>query len=339
MKFLVTGNTGFKGAWLTALLTSLGHEVFGYSDRVEPRSLFSRANLLDSTKLQVLDDISNYKSLSDLFSRSQPHVAIHLAAQSIVSEAQSNPARTFETNVQGTLNFLRAATENAPADCVNLVVTTDKVYFPSRTKAHDEGSRLGGTEAYSQSKSLADSLTLAWAQSFPDRKFFVARAGNVIGAFDHNQNRLVPDLVRSVRAHEALQVRNLFAVRPWQHVLDCLNGYLLLISKALDGVQPPIALNFGPSEESEFSVQQILEIAKKLVPDLSWESQKNSPSFKEEAFLKLNSGLARRTLGWSDVLSTEQAVEWSIRELVEHDVKEVMERQIQDFRNLSPQNS
>ena len=235
-KVFLTGHTGFKGAWLSLWLQTLGTDVTGYS--LEPPtspSLFETASAA-SGMLSILGDVRDLQHLKDALAASQPQIVLHLAAQSLVRTSYMDPIVTYATNVMGTAHLLEAVRATSSVAAV-VVITTDKCYDNLGTEtAYQEDSRLGGHDPYSSSKACAELVVSAYRSSFFDgnqRAVAVAsvRAGNVIGGGDWAQDRLIPDIVRAVAAGEVVKIRNPHATRPWQHVLEPLRGYLMLAEK------------------------------------------------------------------------------------------------------------
>ena len=330
MHFFVTGHTGFKGSWLILLLRELGHEVSGYSLAPVEGGLFQKADLVNDVKNHFIGDIRDLDHLKNAMEASRPDFAIHMAAQPLVLRSYEDPVETYTTNVDGTLNFLRAVSaQKVPP--ISLVITTDKVYRDDGKGSYSESDPLGGHDPYSASKAMADILTQSWAVTNPDLKLHIARAGNVIGAFDASDNRLIPDAIRSIRKGEVLQVRQPKSVRPWQHVLDCLAGYILLLNKVSLGAHVPVALNFGPDPASIKRVDQLLEAASTNAPGLKYLFSDSDPSLKETQLLTLDSSLAAKALAWENQIDFQKAIRWSFEELSESNAREVAERQISEF--------
>ena len=311
MHYLVTGHTGFKGAWLTLLLISRGHTVSGIALDPAPNSLFQLAGLGGLLESDVRLDIRNADRLSASIEQISPDVVIHLAAQPLVRESYRSPRETFETNAMGTLNILEA-TQTQPSIRARLIVTTDKVYRNvGQTQGYVESDALGGRDPYSASKAMADLLTQSWVASYPGPPTAIARAGNVIGGGDVSPDRLLPDLLRSFERGETARIRNPSAVRPWQHVLDCLNGYLLLIDELTSrGSQGE--WNFGPGPESFVDVARLADLAASFFgKGASWEADVVEHPH-EAAFLTLDATKAGSELGWCDKLGFEDAVQWTV---------------------------
>ena len=311
MHFLITGHTGFKGAWLCMLLRERGHDVSGISINAENDALFSRANIGRILKNDIRCDIRESTRLSLHFKEISPDVVIHLAAQALVRESYKHPIDTFETNVIGTLNVLRAS-QQLSALKAQLIITTDKVYKnTSKSSGYVETEALGGQDPYSASKAMADIATQSWLSCFENAPTAIARAGNVVGGGDVCADRLIPDLIRSYSSGLTPKLRAPNSVRPWQHVLDCLNGYLMLVDAVIQD-KAAGAWNFGPDENQSKTVADVANIAGGVWGvEKNWENDLgNHPH--EASMLMLNSNKARAELGWSDKLTFEESVKWTI---------------------------
>jgi CDP-glucose 4,6-dehydratase len=312
---LVTGHTGFKGAWLTFLLERLGVPVVGYSLAPEPDSLYARANRKGAIP-EEFADIRNFDEVEAFLAKYRPSAIIHMAAQPLVLESYKTPRDTFNTNVMGTVNVLDAAFKNNSVEAI-IVVTTDKVYRNENTgRAFIETDALTGKDAYSASKVGTESAVAAWQQisKVSGGPMVVSvRAGNVIGGGDWAQNRLIPDLVRGFVSGKPVQIRNPESTRPWQHVLDPLSGYLMTLAAVLDGKKIS-ALNFGPSNES-LTVRQVVDIATGQWPSaesIAVTFDKGNGNVEAEN-LQLNSSLARDSISWKDSWNQKEAVIATIR--------------------------
>lgn len=336
MHYLVTGHTGFKGAWLTLLLKSRGHEVSGISLHAVDGGIFRRAGVELELKHHVIQDIRDRDGLNSAIELISPDVVIHMAAQPLVLESYKSPVETFDTNVTGTLNLLAGCAEVESIKAI-VVVTTDKVYRDDGIGEYGESSPLGGHDPYSASKAMADILAQSWRNLKPRYQLGIARAGNVIGFGDVSENRLIPDINRGLRGRKEVLVRNPDAVRPWQHVLDCLNGYTLYADALLAGLPLPTSgvLNFGPAPDSYRSVGELASLAESLAPDLKIvRTQEPADSLsKETAFLTLDSAAARGALGWADKISFDTAVAWSLDRNESHPREKVLE-QLRQFELL-----
>jgi CDP-glucose 4,6-dehydratase len=303
---LITGNTGFKGAWLTYLLLELGIQAVGLSKPAERDSLYARAEMQGLIP-EYLGDIRDRSFVQKVFKETSPAVLIHMAAQPLVLNSYLSPHETFETNVLGTLNVIDAAFQTDSIKAIG-VITTDKVYRNNNSSLRfNEQDPLEGKDPYSASKVGTESVVAAWQhisslQSGP--KIVSLRAGNVIGGGDFAENRLIPDIVRAKSENKPLKVRNLESSRPWQHVLDPLWGYLLAVEKILGGEQIK-ALNFGPEEES-LKVREVLQIVSRNWPiEILNEPAKDTI---EASSLELDSRAARKLLKWQPKFSQEEAI-------------------------------
>lgn len=311
MHYLVTGHTGFKGAWLCLLLTQRGHEVSGLSLDPVPGSLYETASLSELLVHDLRVDIRNAAATAEAISRIAPDVVLHLAAQPLVRESYLHPRLTFETNAMGTLNVLDAVSRT-PSVQAHVVITTDKVYRNvNQVAGYVEDDPLGGDDPYSSSKAMADLLTQSWIASFPGVPTAIARAGNVIGGGDVSKDRLLPDLLDSYASGVSPVLRYPEAVRPWQHVLDCLNGYLALTDALLDG-RGFGQWNFGPGPESFVEVGAVADLAARLWGDGAHWSLAQGEQPHEASLLALDASKAQSELGWHNRLSFEESVEWTV---------------------------
>lgn len=311
MHYLITGHTGFKGAWLIMLLRARGHDVSGISLDPVPGSLFLEAKLENQLNHDFRIDIREAQKLLVAVQTTKPDVVIHLAAQPLVRKSYLDPRGTFETNVNGTLNVLQAVWQT-PSVRACLVITTDKVYRNvNQIAGYKESDALGGHDPYSASKAMADLLTQSWVSSFDGPATAIARAGNVIGGGDVCEDRLVPDAVRAFSAGQPLNLRFPDSVRPWQHVLDCLNGYLSLVDKLLAG-QGKGEWNFGPGEESFVPVRELAEIAKRQWSQEAQVSFSQDKEPHEAGLLALDSSKAQNLLGWHNKLKFPESLVWTL---------------------------
>jgi CDP-glucose 4,6-dehydratase len=310
-KILVTGHTGFKGAWLSTWLKELGAEVTGCSLPALDGSMYSSDNFGHNVQ-EFFIDITDRNAIFDLIANSDEYdLVFHLAAQPIVLEAYSDPLETFEINSVGAANVVYAAINNP--SCAGVVAaTTDKVYKPNRsTEGHFETDPLGGLDPYSASKSAAEMLlaSLRISKERDDFSIVTVRAGNVIGGGDNANNRLIPDLVRGILSSSEIVIRNPDYIRPWMHVLDVLNGYLMVGTRILHSKRVSHSYNFGPNKNDELTV---LELAELVVS--AWGSGKlkvldeKSLRKKEDSVLRLNSNLAKDELSWSPNFDSKEAV-------------------------------
>lgn len=338
MRFLVTGHTGFKGAWLSLLLSSLGHEVSGIALDPLPGSLFERARvgelLVDDVRLDIRDAAGLRSAVAD----SGADAVIHLAAQALVRESYRDPRTTYETNAIGTLNVLEAVAGASGIEAA-LIITTDKVYRNvDRLEGYREDEPLGGDDPYSASKAMADILTQSWVKSFPGVPTAIARAGNVIGGGDVSKDRLLVDLIAGFTSGVPTPIRRPDAVRPWQHVLDCVSGYLALVHAQLAG-NADGAWNFGPDAGNYQTVREIADAAAAhWGGDAAWVDDSHGEHPHEAALLTLDPGKAQAGLGWRNELPFPQSLVWTLdwHRSVESgaDPRSVTLRQIEAFTAL-----
>ena len=341
MHVLVTGHTGFKGAWLTMMLRARGWEVSGLALDPEPGSLFEVADVGSLMTQDHRVDIRDASAVTSVVQSVAPDAVFHMAAQPLVRESYRDPRSTMETNVMGTFNVLEAIQEEGSAQAT-VIVTTDKVYRNvNQVAGYVEDDALGGHDPYSASKAMADLLTQSWVRSFGGPTTVIARAGNVIGGGDVSTDRLLPDLMRAFAAGEAAPIRYPAAVRPWQHVLDCLNGYLLLMDAALAASVTRDEWNFGPGPES---FKTVAEVADAAAADwgggASWEDISDSDHPHEAELLALDAGAARASLGWNDRLSFSDSVNWTVswhkNVLAGVTPRSACDEQLQLFATLGP---
>jgi CDP-glucose 4,6-dehydratase len=337
MHYLITGHTGFKGAWLSLWLHSLGHEVSGISLDPIPDSLFDRANVSEIIQNDFRTDIRKSDEVKSALLQVKPDVVFHMAAQPLVRESYADPRYTYETNVMGTLSLLEAVS-SVDSVKAHVVVTTDKVYRNiNQVAGYVENDQLGGHDPYSSSKAMADLLTQSWISSFPGAPTTIVRAGNVIGGGDVSKDRLMPDLISAYMNNKVPTLRYPKSVRPWQHVLDCLNGYLMVSESLMSGNEHPM-MNIGPDKESFVTVAKVAElVASQLSVDPSWNNSETSEPH-EAGLLSLDASLAKKALGWHDKLKFTDAVKWTIdwhqRFERNESAREISIDQIQGFKNI-----
>ena len=315
-RVLVTGHTGFKGSWLSLWLTARGAEVCGYSLEPEMSPNLFESLGLDGLVDSRIGDIRDLATLEKELRSFQPEIILHLAAQSLVRRSYREPVDTYTTNIIGTINVLEAARRAGSARAI-VVITTDKVYEnEERDVGYSETDRLGGFDPYSNSKACAEMAISCYRNSFfSDGKTLIAtaRAGNVIGGGDWSEDRLLPDVFRCLIFGDDLVIRNPDSVRPWQHTLEPLNGYMLLAEKLFEGKNEfATAWNFGPGEDASRPVKHVLqEIEKNWDGKVEWKiSNGNNPH--ETRILKLDSSQARTKLGWNSILTLSESLSMTI---------------------------
>ena len=319
---LITGNTGFKGTWLSLWLQRLGANVVGYAlDPPTEPSLFGAVDL-SSTILHVKGDIRDRNKIYRTILEHRPEFIFHLAAQPLVRDSYLKPQLTFEVNVMGTV-FLLDSIKEAGFPCVVVAVTSDKVYENREwVYSYRENDRLGGHDPYSASKAAAELVIASYRQSFfpPEMvaqhgvRLASARAGNVIGGGDWSADRIVPDAIRAFTAGVALTVRNPSAIRPWQHVLECLSGYLQLASVMAqpDGERFASAWNFGPAPIEKQTVADVVSKLAEAWGNASWLASVNSNEPIETNLLQVSIERTRTELGWFPVWDIATAVKRSV---------------------------
>lgn len=312
---LVTGHNGFKGSWLSLWLMELGAEVHGLSLPPEQRPSLYETIPAAAFASETACDIRNFDELRAAIAEIQPEIIFHLAAQPIVRRSYEDPLETLGTNVLGTAHVLEAV-RRLGLRCTTLVVTSDKCYENKEWEyAYRENDPMGGHDVYSMSKGCAELITHSWVRSFfrPDPELgpvATVRAGNVIGGGDYAADRIVPDAVRALASGHAVQVRNPDAVRPWQHVLECLGGYLTLGAKlhGEDGESPlATSFNFGPDPAAR---QPVCRLVEELLKTLAgeWADGSTGKGPHEARLLTLSIDRASSLLGWRPVWSFEQGV-------------------------------
>ena len=310
LRVLITGTTGFKGAWLAFWLSKIGAKVVGVALKPEKSSVLFKSLELNKKIHQYYFDITNFRKLNEIIKKKKPDIIFHLAAQSIVSTSFKDPLNTFQTNILGSANILESFRIN---NLPNLVfITSDKCYLNlDKKKNYKETDILGGIDNYSSSKASAEIIFSSYFNSYfsKEKKLSVAsvRAGNVVGGGDMKENRIVPDIVKSILSNKKLVLRNPKATRPWQHVLEPLSGYLLVGHKLINNKLKNNILpswNFGPKAKNcknvEFITKIILNNWKK--PNFSI-SINNKKKYHESKFLSLNIEKAQRELNWTPRLN------------------------------------
>jgi len=347
-KVFLTGHTGFKGGWLSLWLQSLGAHLTGFalSPPTNP-SLFEQARVADGMHSKI-GDIRNLELLQAEIQKSQPEIVLHLAAQPLVRYSYENPIETYSTNVMGTVNMLEAIRSTSSIKSV-VIVTTDKCYenrewvWPYR-----ESEAMGGHDPYSSSKGCAELVAAAYRSSYFNPSEYkrhgvgiaTARAGNVIGGGDWSRDRLIPDILNAVNAGVPVQLRNPSAIRPWQHVLEPLHGYLTLAEKLYDdGQKFSEAWNFGPEQVDCLSV---IEVTKNLIDisgsksTIELSDRKGQPH--EAGLLKLDISKAKEMLGWQPVLDMDASLNWICDWNRSHqnnmDLRLATLRQISEFQDM-----
>ena len=340
-KVFVTGHTGFKGSWLCKILTNAGADVTGYSLNPPTNpSLFEIAGIKQDIH-SVIGDIRDYKSLKEAFDKAQPEIVIHLAAQPIVLDSYKNPAYTYETNVMGTVNILECVRNS---DCVKsfLNVTTDKVYLNKEWAwGYREYEELDGYDPYSNSKSCSELVTHSYKNSFFNDgavAISTARAGNVIGGGDFANDRIIPDCIRAAIKHEDIIVRNPFSTRPYQHVLEPLYVYLMIVAMQYKNGKYAGYYNVGPDDQDCFKTGDLVDLfVKHWGNGMKWINRYDGGPH-EANFLKLDCSKLKTTFDWKPHWNLDKAiemvVEWSKCWTGNGDVRACMDKEIDEFLKL-----
>ena len=337
-RVLITGHTGFKGTWLCRILLHFGADVIGFALPAESGQLFALSDTGSDVR-SYHGDVADLAALKDVFEREKPEIVFHLAAQTLVRLSYEKPAETYLTNVMGTVNVLECIrTSDSVASCVN--VTTDKVYENKEwIWGYREDERLCGRDPYSNSKSCSELVTYSYMRSFFDKNenlsVSTARSGNVIGGGDYAKDRIIPDCIRAAASGLPIIVRNPHSTRPYQHVLECLYGYLLLGAQQYGNKMLSGHYNFGPDEESCVTTGQLVELFCTLWGDNASWINKSDNGPHEASFLRLDNTKSKRMLdwypNWTISAAVEQTISFTKRKMSGDRVSAIMEDQIRDF--------
>jgi len=345
-KVLITGHTGFKGSWLCLLLNKLGADVYGYA--LEPPtnpSLFTEAKIGELVTSRI-GDIRNYDFLLKSIIEIQPEIIIHMAAQPLVRESYKNPRETYEINVMGTVNLFEVVRHVKSVKAI-LNITTDKCYENKEWHwGYRENEPMGGYDPYSNSKGCSELVTSSYRNSYFNPSKYnehgiaiaSARAGNVIGGGDWADDRLIPDFIRAISKCEEVKIRSPYAIRPWQHVLEPLTGYLTLAIKlCLEGARYSEAWNFGPEDSDTKNVEWITKTICSFWGDGASFSIDNCPQPHEANYLKLDCSKAKVELGWAPKWNIEKTlksiVDWNKAYVNNDNMRQVTFFQINEYFN------
>ncbi|MCF3108486.1 CDP-glucose 4,6-dehydratase [Niabella sp. CC-SYL272] len=328
-KVFITGHTGFKGTWLSLWLRELGAHIKGYALAPENEQCIFNVTQPYTAEASIIADIRSRNRLSEAIEAFQPDYMFHLAAQPLVRRSYEIPAETFEVNVAGTANLLEAV-QKVNGKCTVLVITTDKVYENKEQPIlYTEEDVLGGYDPYSASKACAELVVGSFRNAFFNTASYsehqkalgAVRAGNVIGGGDFSKDRIIPDLVNALKMQQEIIVRNPAAVRPWQHVLEPLGGYLLLAAKLHNDLSFSGAWNFGPEPADHLTVQQLVTQAIATWGSGSWKDGSDPGAPHEAHLLQLSINKAKQQLNWKPKLNAAEAINWTIdwyRQPAEH---------------------
>ena len=341
-KVLITGNTGFKGSWLHFILNSFGAKVYCYSlkPNTNPNN-FKILNLNRNNK-QKFKNIKNYKILKNYLNKINPEIIFHLAAQSLVKKSYKNPRDTFETNCIGTMNILDVSMKLEKLKSL-IIITSDKCYKNMERKSgYSENDELGGADPYSASKAAAENIFNSYLNLANSKSVSFglasARAGNVIGGGDWSDDRIIPDFIKSLQKKKPFTIRSQNAVRPWQHVFDLLNGYLILGKKLYTNPKKYSgSWNFGPNNKKDLKVIEIVKYLKTKMKVKKKLIIKKDKKLKETLFLKLISQKSNKYLGWKTKLNTFQALDltakWFNTYLKKENIIDFSRKQVNEFYN------
>lgn len=307
-KVLVTGHTGFKGTWLCLILNFFGAKIIGYSLKQKKKSLYNIVNLKNKIYKNYYNNIKDKKKLENVILKNKPKVIFHLAAQPLVYESILNPRNTFETNINGLVNLLDILRKVKFVESV-VIVTSDKVYKINKSKKYTETDELGGDDPYSASKACKEIIIHSYLNTYNLKRISSVRSGNVLGGGDFSKKRIVPDIINSINSKRVLNIRNPMSIRPWQHVIEPLMGYIILAQKNFLKKQKKIknnAWNFGPSQSNFLKV---IEIVKKIEKYKKFKySISKVSTFKETKILKLNSNKSKYYLNWKSKFSINETI-------------------------------
>ena len=345
-RVLLTGHTGFKGSWAALWLAEMGARLTGFALAPDTEPALYRIAQVDRDVTSIIGDVRDAEAVAAAVDRSDPQIVVHMAAQSLVRRSFAQPAQTFATNVQGTVNLLEALRGRSALEAV-IVVTSDKVYANDESgRAFVESDRLGGKDPYSASKVAAELVTSGYALSYFESAgvpVATVRAGNVIGGGDFAADRLVPDTIRAVASGQELALRNPNTTRPWHHVLDCLAGYLLFAEALAEKRPGPRALNFGPGPGRSLTVSKLAEaVLEALGRKPSWIGMPQGDAIEMKA-LTLDASAARAYLNWRDRLPSAACISWTADWYRAHaageDMRDVTLRQFAAYRALDRNHS
>ena len=345
-RVFLTGHTGFKGGWLSLWLSSMGAKVTGYAlaPITEP-NFYESAGIANVINYSYTADIRDLKRLSSAINAADPEIVIHMAAQPLVRHSYDNPTETYATNVMGTVHILDCI-RSVKSVRATVVITTDKCYENKEWFwGYRENEPMGGYDPYSSSKGCAELVVSAFRQSyFSDAQYSQhhnaiasARAGNVIGGGDWSQDRLIPDALKAFETKTPLMIRNPLAIRPWQHVLEPLSGYLVLAQSLYkEGTKFSGAWNFGPRDEDVRSVQEVINLLIQALPSSAKWGRDESEQPHEAYSLKLDCSKAKEYLGWMPKWSLETAIqnisEWQKAFLAKEDMQKISLQQIHNYQ-------
>ena len=347
-RVFVTGHTGFKGGWLSLWLQMLGAKLTGYSLQPSTNPNFFEVAQVAQEMMSIIGDIRDSNELTNALLQAKPDIVFHMAAQPLVRSSYLDPMKTYSTNVMGTINLLEAVRKQLPQIRAVVNITTDKCYENKEwVWGYRENDSLGGYDPYSSSKSCSELVTAAYRNSFFNSKnnelinigLATARAGNVIGGGDWSEDRLIPDILRAINNSKNIEIRNPHSIRPWQHVLEPINGYLQLAEKLyLQGEEFGEAFNFGPRENDTKSVLSLVEeFAKHWGEGITWKFDTGKYPHEAQS-LKLDCSKANLKLGWEPQWNLNKAIEstvaWQKAYICKKDMRAYSLEQIDEYSKL-----
>ena len=311
-RILIIGNSGFVGSWLSIALKLFNAKILGLSLKMPNKMYISNHIFYKSEIKTIFSDINNIQKKKSKIKKFNPEIIIHLASQPIVTESYKKPISTYKNNIMGTIEIMELIRNLSSVKKV-LVFTSDKVYENNKDIFLTEKSNIGGIDPYSSSKSCQDIICRSYFHSFyKNKKLIIVRSGNILGGNDWGKNRLLPDIIRSYFKKEHLILRNLEAKRPWIHILDILNGVILLLfSKYNYNRNKPVIYNLSPDKKFHIPVKKIIYLTKKFIPLNKIKIKKTG--FKEKKYLKLSSKKIRRDLKWYPKIKIYDAIKMSLR--------------------------
>jgi len=339
-KILITGHTGFKGSWLCRILVLAGARVTGYAlPPSDNPNLFELSEISKDIN-SIFADIRDLETLKQTVLSAKPEIIIHMAAQPLVRDSYKNPVYTYETNVMGTVNILEAVRECKTVKSF-LNVTTDKVYKNIECEhGYKETDELNGQDPYSNSKSCSELVTESYKKSFFENAsaaISTARSGNVIGGGDFSQDRIIPDCIRAIQNKQTLILRNPGSIRPYQHVIEALFGYLIIIKKQFEDKQYEGNYNIGPEISDCIKTANLTDLFFSNFENMKWESKNNNEPH-EACFLKLDNSKMKKTFNWKPQIDIKKAVEmtaeWTKAYLNNENFNGIMNRQIKEYSEL-----
>jgi CDP-glucose 4,6-dehydratase len=341
-KIFITGHTGFKGCWLSLFLEKLGAEITGYALKpIDYRGNLFNLISLDKNIHSIIADIRNYQSLKKAITDAKPDIIFHLAAQAIVRDSYQDPLNNYDTNIMGTVNLLDIAKDVSSVKAV-INITTDKCYENNQCdRPYHENDQLGGYDPYSTSKACSELINSSYRKSFYQPKnigLASARAGNVIGGGDFAKDRIIPDLIEAISKKESAIIRNPLSIRPWQYVLDVLNGYLILGQKLYqDPEKYSEAFNFSPKENTAITVKEIADAFIEIIGYGSYQINQDKNNVYEAQTLKLDSSKAADKLRWTTKYDINDIIKntgfWYKGFLQDSDIKSLCDKQLKEFIN------